>query len=915
MKNNHAHILVRGLHVVIIAALLAISPASLALGLRPAAQTTTTAAAIQTCTNTTSTQFNQDFSVRPPNLPRITLNRTQPNFGAVLSGAHTDFQALVISNSGGGTLTWEAVADQAWLTCNPISGSGSGAVTVSIDPSGLSAGTHTGVITVLDPNASNSPQTVNVNLNVYALSSTNPPFGSFNTPIDGSTVSGSIPVSGWALDDVGVESVKIYREEDGNLPYIGDAVFVEGSRPDVEHAYPGYPMNYRAGWGYMLLTNFLPNGGNGTYTLHAIATDLEGNQTTLGTKTIHCDNANAVKPFGAIDTPTQGGAASGCGFINWGWVLTPQPNAIPTDGSTINVWVDDVNLGNPTYNVYRHDIADLFPGYANSDGAAGYFSFDTTIYADGVHTIYWTATDSGGNTDGIGSRYFTINNCDGSSKARMASPPSCNAEIDIQGTNYQSIANGDPEPSLELGTDFGSTQVVAATQARTIANHTAFGSGDVAVGTVVRTFVIENTGPGILHLPPWPDVVVSGPHASDFVVTTQPSSPVPPGETTYFVVAFNPTACGLREAALSIANNDADEYPFVFDIQGRGIAPDLTAAKSNNVGGITALGNPFQWTVTVANSGDADAAFTDGQNILTDDLPNSTISYGIPSVANATDVANWGDIGCQIVAQTLTCSVSGDDVTIGAATGSFDVQFSADPSAIGIFDNPRAGGRCQVDPDGHIIEGNEDNNTAADSVAVGVGTITIVKDAAPDDAQDFSFTGDVGDFDLDDDDDPTLPNSSDFVRAVGSYQVTESPPADWNLAVIRCDDPDGETTTDLGAGTATIDLDLGEHVTCTFTNTLQLTLTVDRAGSGAGTVTSDPAGIDCGVDCTEIYNWGALVALTATADANSAFEGWSGDCSGANPTITVTMDADKTCTATFRQTIFWIYLPLILKSS
>jgi hypothetical protein len=203
-----------------------------------------------------------------------------------------------------------------------------------------------------------------------------------------------------------VKGVKIYN----GSSFVGDAVFVEGARPDVEQAYPGYPKNYQAGWGYMMLTHFLPNGGNGNYTLYAKATDSEGHEVILGSKTIRCDNANAVKPFGAIDTPAQGGSASGSSFINWGWVLTPQPNSIPTNGSTINVWVDGINLGHPTYNIYRSDIATLFPGCVNSIGAAGYFYLDTTAYTNGVHTIQWTARDSGGNVDGIGSRYFSISN-------------------------------------------------------------------------------------------------------------------------------------------------------------------------------------------------------------------------------------------------------------------------------------------------------------------------------------------------------------------------------------------------------------------------------------------------------------------------------------------------------------------------
>ena len=98
--------------------------------------------------------------------------------------------------------------------------------------------------------------TVTVYLTVYTSGTTQPPFGEFSTPLDGAAVGGSIAVTGWVLDDIGVKNVKIYNGEQ----YIGDAVFVEGARPDVETAYPSYPDNHRAGWGYMMLTNFLPNG-------------------------------------------------------------------------------------------------------------------------------------------------------------------------------------------------------------------------------------------------------------------------------------------------------------------------------------------------------------------------------------------------------------------------------------------------------------------------------------------------------------------------------------------------------------------------------------------------------------------------------------------------------------------------------
>jgi len=205
----------------------------------------------------------------------ISLNRSQLNFGAVVSGTAPDSQTFSIKNSGSGTMNWSVTDNTGWLSCSPSSGTNAGIVTASVDISGLSAGNYSGTITISSANASNSPQTVSVTLNAYGSGASEGPFGHYSTPENGSTISSSVPFTGWALDDIGVDSVKIYRgnQEGSSLVYIGDAVFVEGARPDVEQAYPNTPMNYRAGWGYMMLTNFLPNEGNGTFTIYATAAD------------------------------------------------------------------------------------------------------------------------------------------------------------------------------------------------------------------------------------------------------------------------------------------------------------------------------------------------------------------------------------------------------------------------------------------------------------------------------------------------------------------------------------------------------------------------------------------------------------------------------------------------------------------
>jgi Divergent InlB B-repeat domain len=75
-------------------------------------------------------------------------------------------------------------------------------------------------------------------------------------------------------------------------------------------------------------------------------------------------------------------------------------------------------------------------------------------------------------------------------------------------------------------------------------------------------------------------------------------------------------------------------------------------------------------------------------------------------------------------------------------------------------------------------------------------------------------------------------------------------------------------------------------------------LSVAKTGFGSGTVTSSPAGIDCGVACSGSYAAGAVVVLHATPTTGSSFNGWSGDCSGTG-TCTLTMSAARSVSAEF----------------
>ena len=173
-------------------------------------------------------------------------------------------------------------------------------------------------------------------------------------------------------------------------------------------------------------------------------------------------------------------------------------------------------------------------------------------------------------------------------------------EMDVQG-NSVSIVDGDGTPSLT--------------------DHTDFGSALVAGGTVVRTYTIRNTGTATLNLTGSPRVAVSGTHAADFTVTTQPAATVAAGGTSTFQVTFDPSAVGTRTAALSIANDDADENPYNYSIQGNGTAPEMdvrgnavsivdgdntpSLTDHTDFGAALVAGGTVVRTYTITNSGTA----------------------------------------------------------------------------------------------------------------------------------------------------------------------------------------------------------------------------------------------------------------------------------------------------------------------
>jgi uncharacterized repeat protein (TIGR02543 family) len=77
-------------------------------------------------------------------------------------------------------------------------------------------------------------------------------------------------------------------------------------------------------------------------------------------------------------------------------------------------------------------------------------------------------------------------------------------------------------------------------------------------------------------------------------------------------------------------------------------------------------------------------------------------------------------------------------------------------------------------------------------------------------------------------------------------------------------------------------------------------LTVNQDGTGNGTITTTDGYINCGTNCSAFYRADKTFSLKATPTTDNLFMGWSGACSGLKDSVRITMDAAKSCTATFK---------------
>ena len=192
----------------------------------------------------------------------------------------------------------------------------------------------------------------------------------------------------------------------------------------------------------------------------------------------------------------------------------------------------------------------------------------------------------------------------------------------ITGTGYSGplmiVQGGGPAQDISTGDSTPS-----------IADDTEFQAALVAGGTVDHTFTIQNVGSSALSLTGTPAVSISGTHASDFSVTSQPGSNIASGSTDTFTIRFNPIAIGNRMATVTIYNDDPNNNPYTFTIEGQGDEVSVTSSGGTfPTDGAVLTSNPnnlsVQFSRDVLADGSTGAANYTGNYMLVEAGVNST---------------------------------------------------------------------------------------------------------------------------------------------------------------------------------------------------------------------------------------------------------------------------------------------------
>jgi hypothetical protein len=338
---------------------------------------------------------------------------------------------------------------------------------------------------------------------------------------------------------------------------------------------------------------------------------------SLGAYTLHIGENTA--PNGAQYAPAT---------INFSSIVSFSPNAY------YGIQVKDAvhpNIDSPTDNLTKYWII-------TSSG-----TFDTPVYSfTGLYNS--GATDVNGTESScISAKWDGTKWINGTAIGGGTLTISGLTKMATSTTNEISAGNRNREINIK-GLTGGTNNIANGSSTANGLNNTLFAATSIG-SSATKDYEIQNLGIADLNLTSTPIVSIGGANPGDFTVTTLPASTVIGGSNTSFVITFSPTFGGIRTAIVSIANNDSDENPYTFLIQGTGVCTTMAINTITPTSG--PIGTEVTITATANNLTGATVSFNGVAATSITYVSSTQIKVLVPSGATSGNLVTTNVTVCQ----------------------------------------------------------------------------------------------------------------------------------------------------------------------------------------------------------------------------------------------------------------------------
>ena len=369
------------------------------------------------------------------------------------------------------------------------------------------------------------------------------------------------------------------------------------------------------------------------------------------------------------------------------WNGTSWTNqGMPVAANTLSITTTSFGATNHFTAGWRNADINIYQGTAATNVGSVSYTFPTTVLVGNTASVTFTIQNLGQQTLNMGAATFSgapfsttyaagnISGPNGTTTFTVTFTPTATGTF----SGTLSIPSNDPDespyivnftaagqvPAPEMNVranSGGGNNIVDGSMTPDSLNNTLWGNFTIG-SSGTKDFKIENVGSATLNLTGTPVVTIGGANPGDFTVTTQPASAsLTAGGATTFIITFSPQAQGVRTAIVSIANNDSNENPYDFMIQGTG---DCNATANT----VTPLSGPEGTEVTItatANNLVGATATFNGVAAVVTQVSSTQIKVIVPDGATTGYLTTTNAQGC-----TASTYFTVIDFAVGSCQGS-----------------------------------------------------------------------------------------------------------------------------------------------------------------------------------------------------------------------------------------------------